>query len=316
MTRRAILVASGSWAPEPWAEAVRAIEPQRPVFIWPDLPDPAAIRYVLAWQPPATALRGLPNLAAIFSLGAGVEHIIFRDDLPEVPIVRVVSPDLTRRMTEWVVLQVLLHHRRQLAYLRQQGERRWKELRQPAASKVRVGIMGLGVLGRAAAAPLAGLGFQVAGWSRRPRTVPGVEGYAGADGLDAFLARTDILVCLLPLTNETRAILSMALFRKLARDGALGGPILINAGRGGLQVEADIVEATRSGMLAGASLDVFETEPLDAASPLWAMDNVVITPHCAAWSDPRELAGLILDQIAAHEAGKPLRHVVDRASLY
>jgi len=312
----AILVATGSWAPEPWAETVRELDPGRPVCIWPDLPDPAAIRYLLAWQPPDEALGALPGLEVIFSLGAGVEHIVLRNNLPDVPIVRIVSPDLTRRMTEWVVLQVLLHHRQQLAYLAQQRERRWQGRPQPVASDIRVGIMGLGVLGRAATAPLVGLGFQVAGWSRGRRTIPGVEGYAGAAELDAFLARTDILVCLLPLTPDTRHILSMPLFEKLARDGAATGPVVINAGRGGQLVEADLIEAIRRGVLKGASLDVFETEPLDASSPLWGLDNVVITPHCAAWSDPRQLTRLILDQIAAHEAGRPLQNVVDRQAKY
>ncbi|MEP0324389.1 2-hydroxyacid dehydrogenase [Bauldia litoralis] len=316
MTSDAILIASGPWDPVPWAAAVRALTPGRAVHIWPDLPDPETIGYLMAWQPPPEAFRAVPNLRAIFSLGAGVERIVFVDDLPDVPIARIVSDDLTQRMTEWVVLQVLLHHRQQLAYLDLQRERRWEELRQPAASEVRVGMMGLGVLGADAAEPLVRLGFQVAGWSRSPKTLPGVEGYSGADGLDAFLARTDILVCLLPLTHETRHILSMDLFGKLARDGALGGPVVINAGRGGLQVEADIAAAIGQGVLKGASLDVFETEPLDPASPLWGLDNVVITPHVAAFSDPKALTGQILDQIAAFEAGKPLKNLVDRAARY
>ncbi len=299
-----ILIASGYWAPEPWAEAVRALDPGRDVHIWPDLPDPDSVGYLMAWQPPPAALRALPNLKAIFSLGAGVEHIVFVDGLPDVPVARIVSDDLTRRMTEWVVLQVLLHHRQQLAYLRLQTERRWRELRQPAASGVRVGLMGLGVLGAAAADPLVRLGFQVAGWSRMPKTLPGVTGYAGDRDLDAFLGRTDILVCLLPLTDETRGILSAGLFGKLARDGALGAPIVINAGRGGLQVEADIVDAIESGVLAGASLDVFETEPLDPASPLWGLEGVVITPHVAAYSDPAKLVGQIVDQIARLRGGQ------------
>ena len=310
-----ILIASGSWAPEPWAKAVGELDPGRPVFIWPDLPNPAAIRYLMAWRPPEEAFKALPNLEVIFSLGAGVEHIVFHDNLPDVPIVRIVSPDLTRRMTEWVVLQVLLHHRQQLAYFAQQRERRWHERPQPAASDVRVGIMGLGVLGRAAATSLFGLGFQVAGWSRGRRAIPGVETYAG-EGLAPFLARTGILVCLLPHTRDTQGILSMPLFAKLARDGAANGPVVINAGRGGLLVEADLVEAIRRGVLKGASLDVFETEPLDPSSPLWGLDGVVITPHCAAWSDPMELTRQILDQIAAHEAGRPLQNVVDPQAMY
>ncbi|HET7716839.1 MAG TPA: glyoxylate/hydroxypyruvate reductase A [Bauldia sp.] len=311
-----ILIASGPWDPAPWAEAVRAIDPHRATFIWPDLPDSRVIRYVMAWHPPEAALQGLPNLKVIFSLGAGVEHILSRETPPDVPVVRIVSNDLTKRMTEWVTLQVLMHHRRQRQYDRLQAERRWQELRQPAASDVRVGVMGMGVLGRSAAEVLVQLGFRVAGWSRRPKTIAGVESYHGDAALDPFLARTDILVALLPLTPETRGLLSMPLFHKLARDGALGGPVLINAGRGGLQVEADIVRAMRDGVLIGASLDVFETEPLDRTSPLWGLENVIVTPHCAAWSDPVELTRQILDQIAAFESGRPLRNVVDRDASY
>lgn len=311
-----ILVASGPWDPEPWAEAVRTIDPARPVHIWPDLPDGRAVRYVMAWHPPEAALAALPGLDVIFSLGAGVEHVLSRRSLSDVPVVRIVSDDLTERMTEWVTLQVLLHHRQQRRYDRLQRERRWHELRQPAASEVRVGIMGMGVLGTSAADVLVRLGFQVAGWSRRPKSIRGVESFHGEAALDPFLARTDILVVLLPLTPETRGLLAMPLFRKLARDGALGGPVLINAGRGGLQVEADIVRAIEEGVLIGASLDVFETEPLDPGSPLWAMENVVVTPHCAGWSDPRELTRQIMDQIAAFEAGRPLRNVVDRGASY
>ncbi len=317
MGKKAILLATGPWPSAPWAEAIRAAEPDRPLHVWPDLPDPAAIRYALVWKPPQGLLATLPNLEAIFSLGAGVDHFIFQSGLPAVPIVRVVSPDLTQRMTEWVTLQVLLHHRRQLAYLDSQRERRWREIRQPAAADVRVGMLGLGVLGRDAAAVLVRLGFRVAGWSRRPMTVAGVETFHGDAGRDAFLTRTDILVCLLPLTPETRGILAMPLFRKLATDGALGrGPIVINGGRGGLQVEADVAAAIGTGVLGGASLDVFETEPLDAVSPLWALPNVVITPHVAATSTPEVIAPEILRQIAAHEAGAPLENLVDRERFY
>ncbi len=317
MAKKAILIASGPWPSEPWASAVRALEPDRPVTVWPDLPDPAAIRYALVWKPPEGLLARLPNLEAIFSLGAGVDHLVFQRDLPDVPIARVVSPDLTTRMTEGVVLQVLIHHRRQRAYDLSQRERHWRELRQPVASDVRVGIMGMGVLGRDAAEVLARIGFRVAGWSRRPTEMPGVESFHGEAGLDPFLARTDILVCLLPLTPETRGILAMPLFQKLARDGALGcGPILINAGRGALQVEADIAQAITTGVLGGASLDVFEREPLDAASPLWSLANVVITPHVAATSEAEALVPGIVDQIRAHEAGEPLANIVDRSTAY
>jgi glyoxylate/hydroxypyruvate reductase A len=316
MTAEAILVANTEWAPEPWAKALRQAAPDRPVFVWPDVPDREAVGYALSWKPAPGALAGLPNLKVIFSLGAGVDHLIFKDDLPDVPIVRVVSEDLRQRITEWVVLQVLMHHRRQREYDALQRARRWQELRQPPAGAVRVGIMGMGVLGRSAAEVLVALGFRVAGWSRRPAEVAGVEAFAGMEALDAFLARTDILVSLLPLTAETRGLLAMPLFGKLARDGAAGKPVLINAGRGGLQVETDIAAALDAGILGGASLDVFEHEPLDPASPLWGYDNVVITPHCAAWSSPEALVPAMLKQIAAFEQGAPLQNTVDRNSGY
>jgi len=313
---RSILLVTGSWKPEPWIAAIRAGDPGRPLQVWPELVDPSQIAYALVWEPPARLLSRLPNLRAIFSLGAGVDTLVSQPDLPTLPIVRVVNPDLTQRMTEWVVLQVLIHHRQQRAYDRQQAAHVWKELRQPAAHEVRVGIMGLGVLGRDAATVLSRLGFDVAGWSRRQADVEGIACFCGRDTLDRFLRRTDMLVSLLPLTPETKAILAMPLFEKLAHDGALGGPILINAGRGGLQVEADIVAAIERGVLIGASLDVFDSEPLDPASPLWALPNVIVTPHAAAASAPKALIPPILDQIRDFEAGKPLENLVDRNAMY
>jgi glyoxylate/hydroxypyruvate reductase A len=314
MTKPAIAVVSGPWDPAPWAEAARIAGGDRPVFIWPEIADAGAVGYALAWRPPTGALRSFPNLRVIFSLGAGVEHVVFQPDLPDVPIVRVVERDLTQRMTEWVVHQVLMHHRRQRAYDALQRRRHWHELSQRAARDVRVGVMGMGVLGQAAANALARLGFDVAGWSRSGKSVAGIPVFSARD-LDAFLARTDILVSLLPLTRETRGILAMPLFEKLTPGGA-GLPVLINAGRGGLQVEADIVKAIERGVLAGASLDVFEREPLDPASALWGLENVIITPHAAAWSSPAELVPPMLRQMDAFEAGKPLVNVVDRARGY
>ncbi|HVY19522.1 MAG TPA: glyoxylate/hydroxypyruvate reductase A [Bauldia sp.] len=316
MTARGIVIAIGEWNAHEWADAVHAADPSRRLWLWPDVGDAADIGYALVWRPPAGVFARLRNLRAVFSLGAGVDHLVFRDDLPDVPIVRVVDADLTQRMVEWVVLQVLMHHRRQRTYDAQQRARQWHELEQPAAREVRVGIMGMGVLGRAAAAVLVGLGFDVAGWSRRPSTAPGVRDFHGAAELGAFLARTDILVSLLPLTRETRGILNMGLLRQLARDGKLGGPVLINAGRGGLQVEADIVAALHAGVLAGASLDVFETEPLPAESPLWGREDVVITPHCAAASTAVALVPGMMRQIATFEAGGALANVVDRGAGY
>lgn len=311
-----ILIAATGWDQEAWAAPIVDAEPNRGIQFWPEVVDPDNVGYAVVWRPADGLFTRLPNLRAIFSMGAGVDHLIFRNDLPDVPIVRMVDPDLTSRMTEWVTLQVLTHFRQQAAYARQQKERRWHELRQPAAGELRVGIMGLGVLGSDAASVLVRLGFQVAGWSRRPSNVAGVQSFHGQDQLNAFLGRTDILVSLLPLTPETRGILAMPLFRKLARDGKLGSPVLINAGRGALHVEMDIIEALDAGVLGAASLDVFETEPLAVSSPLWDRRDVFITPHCAAWSAPETLARHILKDIAAFEGGAPLPNVVDRAAFY
>jgi glyoxylate/hydroxypyruvate reductase A len=261
-------------------------------------------------------LTTLPNLRAIFSLGAGVDHLFADPSLPDVPIVRIIDPDLTMRMTEYVALHVLLHHRRFKEYDKQQRERVWRELGDPAAKEVRVGLLGLGVLGRAAAAVLKLLGFQLNGWSRTQRVVPGVTSFAGEAGLQPFLARTDVLVALLPLTEATRGFINYELLRGLARDGPLGGPSLINAGRGGSQVEADILRALDDGTLACASLDVFQTEPLPADNPLWSHPKVFVTPHNAAQSDPRALTHYVLAQIERLERGLPLDNVVDRKVGY
>lgn len=311
-----ILVSSGSMDAAAWRTAMAAELPGRRIVVAGEPFAPDDVRYAIVWKPPAGLLDGLAGLQAVFSLGAGVDHLLGEAGLPDVPIARVVDPDLTMRMTEWVTLQVLLHHRRQRDYDRQQAEKVWRDLPQPAARDVRVGIMGLGVLGGDAAAVLARLGFQVAGWSRGPRALAGIECFHGEAGLASFLARTDVLVVLLPLTPDTRGILNARLFSGLARDGALGGPVLINAGRGKLQVEADILAALDAGVLKAASLDVFETEPLPAESPLWSHPAVTVTPHVAAESDPAAIARLIAAQIRRHEAGLPLEHLVDRARGY
>jgi glyoxylate/hydroxypyruvate reductase A len=310
------LVITG-WDAGPWEQRFRAAAPGRDIRVWPDrIGDSDDVAYAAAWLPPAGAFGAFKNLRAIFSLGAGVDGVLADRALPRVPVVRVVDPHLMRRMTEYVTLHVLMHHRRQRLYDAQQRGRVWHEHPQPPAGEVNVGIMGLGVLGRDAAEVLVRLGFRVAGWSRAPRQLPGVEVFHGAAGLEAFLARTEILVCLLPHTPTTEGILDLTLLRKLRRDGALGGAFLVNAGRGRLQVDADIVAALDQGALAGATLDVFPTEPLPAASPLWSHPNVTITPHNSAVSVPEEVVAYIVRQIERFEAGQGLENIIDRASGY
>ena len=253
----------------------------------------------------------------LFSLGAGVDHMFRDPGLPDVPIVRVNDADLRDRMSEYVLLHVLLCHRQQRMYDYLQHEKRWEDdAFQPAAKDVRVGIMGLGVLGSDAARKLAMVGFDVAGWSRTPKELEGIDCFAGDGELDAFLVRTDILVALLPFTPQTKGILNAALFAKLARDGRTGGPYLINAGRGRLQVETNILAALDDGTLRGATLDVFETEPLPVESPLWHHPAVTVTPHNSAVSEPDAVARYIAGQIQAFERGEPLQNVVDRVRRY
>ncbi|WP_292054418.1 MULTISPECIES: glyoxylate/hydroxypyruvate reductase A [unclassified Martelella] len=272
-------------------------------------------RYAILWQPDADLFSRATNLDVLFSGGAGVDKVLALEGLPDAPLVRFVDPSLTRRMSEYVVLQCLYHLRQVAAYRASQEARRWQPLPQPEACAVTVGIMGLGELGRDAAAKLKMMGFNVVGWSRTAKTIEGIETFDEADR-DAFLARTDILVGLLPLTAETTGLFNLALFEKLRHGGPLGAPVFINAGRGGSQVEADIAAALDRGLLGGASLDVFETEPLSAESPLWDRENVVITPHVAADSDVGALFAHVERQIARFEAGELLEHVAERERGY
>ncbi len=281
----------------------------------PDGPADPTIRYAVVWKQRPNLLSTLPNLQAIFSIGAGVDHIFNDPGVPKVPIVRIVADNLTQYMTEYVVWRVLDHHRQGFRYREQQPKKIWHEPWQRTADEVAVGIMGLGNLGRASANALKMLGFRVNGWSRRAQQADGIRTFAGQDGLVPFLNATDILVVLLPLTPETTGIVNYGLLRELKRD-TLGGAILINAGRGRLQKDADIVRALDDGTLKEASLDVFEIEPLPEASPLWTHPRVFITPHAAAASDPNHLVVPMLAQMAAYERGEPLQNVVDREAGY
>jgi glyoxylate/hydroxypyruvate reductase len=308
------------FARETVVSALRSAFPDRPVI---DMGDPANAgrdlsdaEFAIVWKPDPALFRRATGLKAIFSGGAGVDHILSAYELPDLPIVRFVDRSLTDRMSEWVVWQCLHHLRNGIAYAGQQREHVWDEIaEQPEARDVTVGVMGLGVLGADAVRKLKVLGFDVIGWSRRAKSIAGLETF-DASGLDAFLGRTDILVGLLPLTEDTRGIYDRALFSKLRSTGALDGPIFLNAGRGGSQKEAELIECLADGTLKAASLDVFEKEPLATDSPLWSMPNVIVTPHAAAASDVRALFRHVEAQIARLESGKPLEFVVDRTSGY
>ena len=312
-----ILLALTGWEPEVWIDELGKAAPGRPVTLEPDGEADPSIHYAVVWKQQPGLLSKLPNLKAIFSLGAGVDHVFADTSLPDVPIVRVVSANLTTRMSEYVVWQVLDHHRLGPRYRAQQADRIWHEDRdQKAASDITVGIMGLGELGCDAAAKLRVMGFTVSGWSRTQKQVEGVTCHAGEAGLCAFLASADIFVVLLPLTPETREILNRDLFLKMSKRGPLGAPVLINAGRGGLQNEADILSALDEGLLSAVTLDVFQQEPLDPESPFWTHQKVTLTPHAAAASMPHSLIAPMARQMDAYERGEALINLVDRKAGY
>ena len=299
-----------------WAEQFRAALSPYPVVRRGDDYDPAAIRYIFVWKPRPDAFDGLTGLRAVLSLGAGVDALLRHPALPDAPIVRFVDADLSQRMSDYVVAHVTMHHRLYTRFQADQKARRWSQLYPPAASETTVGIMGMGVLGQDAVARLKPLGFDLRSWSRTPKSIAGVSGFAGTEAFDDFLAGTDILVNLLPLTPETSGILNSDTFGKLRRGRLAGGPVIINAARGGHQREVDIVAALADGTLGAASLDVFETEPLPADSPLWGIENCYITPHIAAISNEKSGVRYFSAIIARHEAGEPLINVVDRGRGY
>jgi glyoxylate/hydroxypyruvate reductase A len=296
---------------EAWRDVLLAALPELDFRIWPDIGDPAEIDLALVWRPPQGELARYPNLRAILSLGAGIDGLLAQRGLPDVPIARMVDPSLTRTMTEYVLLAVLRHHRQFDRYEREQRATRWSYAFPPQAADRRVGVMGLGVLGATAALTLANHGFPVAGWSRTAKQLPGIESFAGEQRLGHFLARTDILVCLLPLTRDTAGILNARTFAGLPR-----GAFLINVARGAHLVEADLIAALDSGQLAGATLDVFGEEPLPPGNPLWRHPKVLITPHVASYSLPATGAEGVVENIRRARAGQTLLHQVDRARGY
>jgi len=306
-----------NWSPERWKRRFDEVCGDRRVAQLPDAAfDPAEIHYAAVWKPAPGELAAFANLRVIFNLGAGVDALIADSSLPKVPLVRVAVSDLTARMTEYVVLHALMHHRQE-PYLRaSQREKRWAPKFQWPASAISVGLMGLGTLGSNAAEALRRLGFRVSGWSRSPKRIDGIECFHGKTQLEPFLRRSDILVCLLPLTPYTRQILNRGVFLKLNRNSPMGAPVLINAGRGGLQNEADILQCLDDGTLGAASLDVFANEPLPEDSPFWTHPNVVLTPHNAADTDPDEISKYVARQIERFEAGGALENVVDPARGY
>jgi glyoxylate/hydroxypyruvate reductase A len=308
----ALLFSSRLDDPVAWSAALQAAMPELEIRVSPELGDPADIETALVWKAPPGELASLPNLKLITNLGAGVDPILADATIPpHIPVARLGDEVMAQMMAQFVTHCVLRHYRDIARYEHQQRARQWHYELPRASYDCRVGVMGIGLLGGAAARMLAGIGFPVAGWGRSPRTIDGIETYHGAAGLAPFLARSDILVVLLPLTPHTRHIVGRDVLYQLPR-----GAKLINCGRGGTVDEAALLAALNEGQIAEATLDVFETEPLPPDHPFWGMEQVLVLPHIASIAVPEIACRDVVANIRRLRAGEPLLNIVDRARGY
>ena len=295
-----------------WLEHMQSLLPDVDCRLWGNPGDVDEIEIAVVWRPPAGGLKHFPNLRAIVSIGAGIDHVLADPELPRhVPIIRTTGEDLKIRMREYVSLQVLRLHRRLPEIEAAQERREWLQFVSPPAYERKVGLMGLGDLGADCARALASLGFDVAGWSRRPKTINGIRSFAGQDDLTAFLNRTEILICLLPLTPATKGILNADLFARLPK-----GASIINAARGGHLIDDDLLTAIEAGQISAATLDVFTTEPLPAEHPFWDHPKILVTPHIASLIDPIAGGKAIAANVKKFLAGEPVPDLVDLTQGY
>lgn len=294
-----------------WKSLLAQKAPDLPVHIWPDTGNESEVRYLAVWEPPDDMMTRFKNVEIVFSVGAGVDQFDFSTLPADVPLVRMVEPGIAQGMVEYVTMAVLALHRDLPAYRSDQNQERWHEIRLVPAHKRRVGVMGLGRLGEAACRALAAIGFAVSGWNRSLREIDHVTCYHGPEGLSGFLSACDILVCLLPLTQETRGCLNAGLFAQLPM-----GARLVNAARGGHLNQGDLLAGLESGRISSAFLDVTEPEPLPSGHPLWHHPHVMITPHIASMTQPETAVDFVLETIRRHHAGLPLDGVVDRQRGY
>jgi len=295
-----------------WRHCLEARVPGLQLYAWPEIGDGAEMRYALLWRPPEELFAAVPNLEAIFSLGAGVDHLWACRSLPSnVPVVRLADAGMGSQIVEYALYGVLHYHRHFDLYRRDQEARLWQPRQIIPAAQRGVGILGMGVLGRRLAVTLETLGFAVAGWGRGPRSDLPWSYFHGEQGLKAFLARSDILVCLLPLTEQTRGLIDRDFLATLPR-----GACLINCGRGAQLIERDLLEALSSGQIRGAMLDVLNREPAEPDNPLWSQSGVSLTPHIAAQTLVEPACAQIAENILRHREGLPLLHRVDPKSGY
>ncbi|MEX0890393.1 MAG: glyoxylate/hydroxypyruvate reductase A [Balneolaceae bacterium] len=296
----------------PHRDKLLELDPNLDVEIWPDVKDRDRITFIVAWSQPANLLGQFPNLKVVASMGAGVEHLMEDDSIPDdVKITRLVSSHIQVQIVDFIESCCYQFIRRITDYVEQQRKAEWKVLPHALKEERNVGILGLGHLGAATAEKLAANGWIVNGWSRSTKQIPGCISYAGPDQLAEFLSKTNILVNLLPLTPETEGILNLELFKQLKQPACL-----INTGRGQHLVEEDLIYALDRNLLKEAYLDVFETEPLPASHPFWNRPAIRVTPHIASLTYPEELAGQTIDNYKRLMSGQPLLYVVDREKGY
>jgi glyoxylate/hydroxypyruvate reductase len=292
-----------------WVDALRRELPEARIRIWPE-PGQSA-KYAVVWRPPPELIAGLSGVRAVFNLGAGVDTVAEMPTWPAgVPLVRLEDAGMAEQMAEYVSYAVLRRFREFDAYDEAQRARSWRPRRRLDKAGFGVGILGMGVLGRAVAGALVALGFPVSCWSRTRKELPNVKSFAH-DELDAFLAFPQVLVCLLPLTRETRGLLDRTRLSLLKR-----GAYLVNVARGELVVESDLLAAIDDGHLFGATLDVFQDEPLPPGHAFWHHPRITVTPHASAMTRVDESVAQIAAKIRRLEAGQPISGVVDPARRY
>jgi glyoxylate/hydroxypyruvate reductase A len=294
-----------------WRQRFEAAAPEFRWLAWPEIEQAAEATAMVGWNPPAGLFRELPKLRLVHALGAGVDGFLLRPDLPDVPLARLLDAGMAEQMVEYALLGVLIWQRRLPLYAAQQREAKWWQWPARERRTVRVGVLGLGQMGGAVVRGLAGLGYPVAGWSRTPRQLQGIETLHGGAGLDALLARSDVLISMLPSTPDTRGLLDHARLSRLPE-----GAMLVNAARGDQLIAEDLVSLLDAGHLSAALLDVFASEPLPKDSPLWTHPQVTITPHVAALTVPDPSVQQVVENLRRWQSGAPLLGLVDRGRGY
>ncbi|NML47296.1 glyoxylate/hydroxypyruvate reductase A [Ramlibacter sp. G-1-2-2] len=293
----------------PWIEGLAAALPEAEVFEWrPDAPE---ADHAVVWAPPQAFFDAQPRLKGVFNTGAGVDALLKLQLPPQATLVRLDDAGMSVQMAEFVCHAVIRHFREFDGYERDEEQGKWGFRKPRLRSDYPVGVMGLGVLGQRVAQALAAFEFPVRGWSRATKDVPGVQCFHGEQGFQDFLAGTRVLVCLLPLTDDTRDIMNRANLSRL-----LPGGYVVNVARGAHLVDEDLLALLDSGHLAGAALDVFRTEPLPADHPFWRHPKVTVTPHTSARTLRDESIAQIARKLRAFERGEPIAGVVDRKKGY